>query len=68
MATMQVFLRQGHGNIEPSDTVVYGPSTANQVDSMNYNKFLVWDNDTCVCLYCACVVYIMKSRSGVIYM
>lgn len=32
MATMHAYLRQQHGDIdEPSDTVVYGPSTANQV-------------------------------------
>lgn len=34
MATMQAFLRQNHGDIEPTDTVVYGPSTANQVDTI----------------------------------
>ncbi|PFX28794.1 hypothetical protein AWC38_SpisGene6501 [Stylophora pistillata] len=28
MATKQAFLRQNHGDIEPTDTVVYGPSTA----------------------------------------
>ena len=34
MTTMQAFLRQNHGNIEPTDTVVYGPSTGNQVDTI----------------------------------
>ena len=40
MATMQAFLRQNHGDIKPTDTVVYGPSTANQVDTI-YKNFLV---------------------------
>jgi len=31
MATMHAFLRQHHGDIDPTETVIYGPSTANQV-------------------------------------
>lgn len=32
MATMHSFLRQNHGDdMDPHDTVVYGPSTSNQV-------------------------------------
>ena len=31
MATMHAFLRQDHGDIDPIETVIYGPSTANQV-------------------------------------
>ena len=31
MATMHAFLRQHHGDMDPTDTVIYGPSTANQV-------------------------------------
>ena len=31
MATMHAFLRQYHGDIDPTETVIYGPSTANQV-------------------------------------
>jgi len=29
MATMHAFLRRHHGDMDPSDTVVYGSSTAN---------------------------------------
>jgi len=31
MATMHAFLRRHHGDIEPCETVIYGPSTSNQV-------------------------------------
>ena len=31
MATMHAFLRRNHGDMDPMDTVIYGPSTANQV-------------------------------------
>ena len=31
MATMHAFLRRHHGDMDPCDTVVYGPLTANQV-------------------------------------
>ena len=31
MATMHSFLRRHHGDMDPSDTVVYGPPTENQV-------------------------------------
>lgn len=31
MATMHAFLRQHHGDIDPTETVIYGPFTANQV-------------------------------------
>lgn len=31
MATMHAYLRENHGDMEPMDTVVYGPSTSNQV-------------------------------------
>ena len=33
MATMHAFLRQHHGDMDPLDTVSYGPSTSNQVCS-----------------------------------
>ena len=33
MATMHAFLRQHHGDMDPLDTVMYGPSTSNQVCS-----------------------------------
>ncbi|XP_028412126.1 uncharacterized protein LOC114534852 [Dendronephthya gigantea] len=32
MATMHAFLRRNHGDMESSDTVVYGPSTSNQIE------------------------------------
>ena len=31
MATLHSFLRRHHGDLDPSDSVVYGPSTENQV-------------------------------------
>ena len=31
MATLHAFLRRHHGDMDPLDTVIYGPSTANQV-------------------------------------
>ena len=31
MATMHSFLRRHHGDMDPHKTVVYGPSTSNQV-------------------------------------
>jgi hypothetical protein len=31
MATMHAFLRQSNGDMDPSDMVIYGPSTSNQV-------------------------------------
>ena len=31
MATMHAFLRRHHGGMDPIDTVIYGPSTSNQV-------------------------------------
>ena len=31
MATMHAYLRRNHGVMDPTDTVVFGPSTANQV-------------------------------------
>ena len=44
MATLHVFLRRHHGDMDPVETVIYGPSTANQVSiyvSLNMcgNKF-----------------------------
>ncbi len=35
MATIHPFLRESHGDMDPVDTVMYGPSTSNQV-SVNY--------------------------------
>ena len=31
MATIHAFLRRNHGDMDPADTVIYGPSTSNQV-------------------------------------
>jgi hypothetical protein len=33
MATTHAFLRRNHGDMDPHETVVYGPSTSNQVNS-----------------------------------
>ena len=35
--TMHTFLRQSHGDMDPCDTVIYGPSTSNQVLSKLLN-------------------------------
>ena len=31
MCTIHAFLRQHHGDMDPMETVIFGPSTANQV-------------------------------------
>ena len=31
MATIRAFLRRNHGDMDPADTVMYGPSTSHQV-------------------------------------
>ena len=41
MATMHAFLRRHHGDMDPSDTVVYGPSTANQVTYVPVHLYFV---------------------------
>lgn len=41
MATMHAFLRRRHGDMDPSDTVVYGLSTANQVTYMSVHLYFV---------------------------
>ena len=33
LATMHAFLRRHHGDIDPYETVIFGPSTSNQVSS-----------------------------------
>ena len=33
MATMQAFLHRNHRHMDPGDTVIYGPSTSNQVSA-----------------------------------
>ena len=32
MATMHAYLRRNHGDMDPTDTVIFGPSTANQIE------------------------------------
>lgn len=44
ITTMHAFLRQGHGDMDPSSTVIYGPSTSNQVFYYNLNECM------CVCM------------------
>ena len=39
MATIHAFLRKNHGDTEPCDTVLYGPSTSNQVQYSNNNYY-----------------------------
>lgn len=36
MATMHAFVRQQHGDMDPLETVIYGPSTSNQVKNMYF--------------------------------
>lgn len=36
MATLHAFIRRNHGDMDPLDTVLYGPSTANQVFVSSY--------------------------------
>ena len=41
MATMHAFLRRNHGDMDdPSDTVLYGPSTSNQVSMTELNTLI----------------------------
>ena len=34
MAAMHAFLRRNHGDVNPDGTVIYGPSTSNQVNKV----------------------------------
>lgn len=36
MATMHAFVRQQHGDMDPLEMVIYGPSTSNQVKNMYF--------------------------------
>ena len=36
MAKMHAFVRQQHGDMDPLKTVIYGPSTSNQVKNMYF--------------------------------
>ena len=38
MVTMHAYLRQHHQDMDPDETVIYGPSTANQVQCTIYRK------------------------------
>ena len=38
MATMYAYIRQEHGDMQPEETVTYGPSTSNQVSQESYNE------------------------------
>jgi hypothetical protein len=40
MATMHAFLRGNHGDMDPDDTVIYGPSTSNQVSKVK--KYILY--------------------------
>lgn len=43
LATMHSFLRRHHGDIDPCETVIYGPSTSNQVCiSINFGRLGVF--------------------------
>ena len=43
MATMHAFLRRNHGDIDdPCDTVLYGPSTSNQVSMTELNTLIMY--------------------------
>ena len=38
MATMHAYIRQEHGDMQTEETVIYGPSTSNQVSQKSYNQ------------------------------
>lgn len=40
MAAMHAFLRRNHGDIDPCDTVLYGPLTSNQVSMIELNTLI----------------------------
>ena len=40
MATIHAFLRDYHGDMDPIQTVLYGPSTSNQVSGEDFHEFL----------------------------
>lgn len=42
MATMHAFLLQHHGDMDPTETVIYGPSTANQVSVSGVPLFVLF--------------------------
>ena len=42
ITTMHAFLRQHHGDMDPNNTILYGPSTSNQVKGMCYYIHYVW--------------------------
>lgn len=48
MATMQCYLRNAHGDLEdPSDCVLYGPSTSNQVNFISKCTFCLYNIISC---------------------
>ena len=48
MATMHAFLRRNHGHMDPTNTVLFGPSTSNQVSTKTERS-----NDCC-CYFLTC--------------
>ena len=46
MATMHAFLRRHHGDMDPLETVIYGPSTSNQVIVIVYHYICYCDSDS----------------------
>ena len=61
MTTMHAYLHQQHeDNMDPIETVVYGPSTSNQVGlSIKCKNILTFSLATSDCLANQCLLYIM---------
>ena len=57
MATMHAYLRQHHGDMDPVETVIYGPSTTNQVSLLMCRMLLrgwfFWSNCRILRHYCS---------------
>ena len=52
LATINAYLREQHGDIEPSETIIYGPSTSNQVNIHNLYMYTnaQWGIDSMKCI------------------
>jgi len=79
MATMHAYLRQQHeDDMDPAETVVYGPSTSNQVRHINisrtkislYTSFLVglvgWKITICCFLHYVATVHMPQAMAAML--
>ena len=60
IATMHAFLRSQHGDMDPTDAVIYGPSTSNQVSIKEGLHF-----DFYVILYQIHLSYFKREKSSI---